>query len=80
MAESRAFHASLRASRAQGATRARAIEVITLGQILFDILLEGGAPGGMSDVTMAVNPTEARAAVDEFFTALRLLLELDEER
>jgi hypothetical protein len=56
--------------------RAPAAEVLELGQMLFDAVIEGAACGSVES-EVAVDAVEARAAADEFFAALRLLLGLN---
>jgi hypothetical protein len=55
-------------------------EVIELGQTLFDALLETAEGHGAARNQIVMDPAEARAAADEFFAALRLLLGLNERR
>jgi len=57
-----------------------AAEVIDLGQTLFDSVLECVASAGDVEECLAMDSEEARSAAGEFFTALRLLLGLEEER
>lgn len=57
-----------------------AAEVLELGQTLFDSVLEGAVPSDAAGNSSVIDPQEARSAVDEFFTALRLLLGLEEHR
>ena len=57
-----------------------AAEVLELGQALFDALIETAAdrqPDNSEPTPFPVD--EVRAAADEFFTALRLLLGMDQE-
>lgn len=57
-----------------------AAEVLELGQALFDTLIETSAarqPNGDGSTSFPVD--EVRAAADAFFTALRLLLGMDQE-
>ena len=53
-----------------------AAEVLELGEMLFDTAIDGAAqrPAG-EQAGDAIFVEEMRAAADEFFTALRLLLE-----
>lgn len=58
-----------------------AAEVIELGEALFDETLAAAAHGGSESGDGEPFPVDAvRAAADEFFSALRLLLRLEEER
>ena len=57
-----------------------AAEVLELGQALFDAVIEAAAarePDGSEPTPFPVD--EVRAAADEFFTALRLLLGMEQE-
>jgi hypothetical protein len=57
-----------------------AAEVLELGQALFDALIETAAdrqPESNDSTSFPVD--DVRAAADEFFTALRLLLGMDQE-
>ena len=57
-----------------------AAEVLELGQALFDALIETAAarqPDNSEPTPFPVD--EVRAAADEFFTALRLLLGMNQE-
>lgn len=62
---------------AAGETRL-AVEVLELGQTLFETLVEGTVRSDTPENQLVVDPQEARSAVGEFFSALRLLLGLDE--
>jgi hypothetical protein len=57
-----------------------AAEVIELGEMLFDTAIDAAArqpiEGESSDASLI---EEMRAAADEFFTALRLLLEIGQD-
>ncbi len=56
-----------------------AAEVLELGESLFETALEVGNHQRAEDQEGEVYPTEEiRAASDEFFTALRLLLRIEE--
>ena len=59
--------------------RELAAEVLELGQTLFESMLEARLASGPSENQLAVDLEESRSAADEFFTALRMLLGLDEE-
>ncbi len=57
-------------------TRQRAaVEVIELGEMLFDTMLEAAQQPAQDKENDAPLIEEMRATADEFFTALRLLLE-----
>ena len=58
--------------------RILAAEVLELGQTLFDTLIESAIAPGSAENQVAVDAAQARAASDEFFVALRLLLGLAE--
>ena len=62
-------------------TRQRvAAEVLELGQALFDALIETATAQQLEDNDSTSFPVdEVRAAANEFFTALRLLLGMDQE-
>lgn len=54
-------------------------EVLELGQTLFDAVIEAAASPPARDAANEPFPAEeVRAAADEFFRALRLLLGLDD--
>ncbi len=58
--------------------RAVAAEVLELGQALFDAVIETAAAGRPPEAAdEAYAEAEVRAAAEEFFTALRLLLGLE---
>lgn len=57
---------------------ALAAEILELGQTLFDTVIESASASGSVENEVTVDAVEARAAADEFFAALRLLLGLDE--
>ena len=64
----------------QDARQRVAAEVLELGQALFDAVIETAAArqsDGNDSTSFPVD--EVRAAADEFFTALRLLLGMDQE-
>lgn len=54
--------------------RGLAAEILDLGQTLFDTLIEEASVRGPAGNQPTVDAVEARAAADEFFAALRLLL------
>ncbi len=63
-------------------TRQRvAAEVLELGQSLFDTVIEAAtAPSPpKGEETAAFPADDARAAADDFFAALRVLLQMEEE-
>ncbi len=54
-------------------------EVLELGQTLFDAVIEAAASPPAGDAAGELFPAEeVRAAADEFFRALRLLLGMDD--
>lgn len=56
-----------------------AAEVLELGESLFEIALEAGShPSSTGEEGEAYPIEELRAATNEFFTALRLLLNLEQ--
>lgn len=56
-----------------------AAEVLELGESLFEIALEAGNhPASPGEESEAYPVEELRAATDEFFTALRLLLRIEQ--
>jgi len=57
-----------------------AAEVLELGQTLFDSVLEGAVPSDAAGTSSVIDLEEALSAANEFFTALRLLLGLEESR
>jgi len=55
-----------------------AAEVLELGEMLFDTLLEAaGQPSSEGEAVEASLREEMQAAAEEYFTALRLLLKLE---
>ena len=60
-------------------TQRLAAEVLELGESLFEIALEAGNYSSSSHEEGEAYPVEElRAATDEFFTALRLLLRIEQ--
>jgi hypothetical protein len=56
-----------------------AAEVLELGESLFEIALEAGnCPSSPAEESEAYPIEELRAATNEFFTALRLLLSIEQ--
>jgi hypothetical protein len=65
---------------AAAARQQAAAEVLELGQTLFDAMIETASSSAAGDAAGEPFPAEeVRAAAEEFFRALRLLLGLDEE-
>ncbi len=61
-------------------TRQRAAaEVIELGEMLFDTAIDAAARQSAEETNDAALIEEMRATADEFFTALRLLLETGQD-
>lgn len=57
-----------------------AAEVLELGQTLFDAVIEAASSSAAGDASGEPFPAEdVRAVANEFFLALRLLLEMEEE-
>jgi hypothetical protein len=55
------------------------VEVLEIGESLFEIALEAGNHPSSSDEEGEAYPVEElRAATDEFFSALRLLLSIEQ--
>jgi DNA-binding MarR family transcriptional regulator len=55
-----------------------AVEVLELGETLFDALLDAAADPDRAEASEALPEGELRTAAGEFFHALRVLLVLDE--
>ena len=60
-------------------TRQRAAEVIELGEMLFDTMIEAAQQPTQDKENDAPLIEEMRAAANEFFNALRLLLETGQD-
>jgi hypothetical protein len=61
-----------------GSRRQIAAEVLELGEALFDAAIDAATGGQLAAATDEPSPeAELRAAAEEFFTALRLLLGLE---
>ncbi len=56
-----------------------AAEVIELGEMLFDTAIDAAARQSAEETNDATLIEEMHAAASEFFTALRLLLEIGQE-